>query len=80
MTGISRTLPEDLSNSLADMAKTNSQTTAYLAIDILRDYIKHEKTLTAQIEQAVKEAEQEKFAADDQVAAMRGRRWSRNTV
>lgn len=47
-------------------------------MDVLRDYIEHEKTLTAQIELAVKEADQGKFATDDQVAAMRARRWSRN--
>lgn len=47
-------------------------------MDALRDYIEHEKTLTAQIEQAVREADQGKFASDDQVAAMRARRWSRS--
>ncbi|MHC8408008.1 CopG family ribbon-helix-helix protein [Pseudomonas sp. TMB3-21] len=78
MTGISLNLPEDLSNSLADLAKTNGQSASYLAMDILRDYIEHEKALTAQIEQAVMEADRGNFASDDQVAAMRARRWSRN--
>ncbi len=78
MTGISLNLPEDLSNSLADLAKTNGQTVSYLVIDVLRDYIEYEKTLTAQIELAVEEADQGKFATDAQVAAMRARRWSRN--
>ena len=49
MTEISLNLPEDLSNSLAELAKTNGQTATYLAIDVLHDYIEHEKTLTAQI-------------------------------
>ncbi|MBT2342260.1 MULTISPECIES: CopG family ribbon-helix-helix protein [Pseudomonas] len=78
MTGISLNLPEDLSNSLSDLAKTNGQTVSYLAMDVLRDYIEHEKALIAQIELAVKEADQGKFASDDQVAAMRSRRWSRD--
>lgn len=78
MTGISLNLPEDLSNSLADLAKTHGQTATYLAMDVLRDYIEHDKTLKAQIELAVKEADQGKFATDDQVAAMRARRLSRN--
>ncbi len=78
MTGISLNLPEDLSNSLADLAKTNAQSASYLTMDILRDYIEHEKALTAQIEQAVIEADRGNFASDDQVAAMRARRWSRN--
>ncbi|PIB63026.1 hypothetical protein [Pseudomonas sp. 2995-3] len=67
MTGISRNLPEDMSNSLADPA-----------MDVLRDYIEHEKVLPPQIELAVKEADQGQFATDDQVAAMRARRWSLN--
>jgi len=78
MTGISLNLPEDLSNSLADLAKANGQSASYLAMDVLRDYIEHEKTLTTQIEQAVKEADQGKFASEEQVAAMRARRWTRN--
>ncbi len=77
MSGISLNLPEDLSNSLADLAKTNGQSASYLAMDVLRDYIEREKTLTAQIKLAVEEADQGKFASDDQVAAMRARRWSR---
>ncbi|MCM2361994.1 CopG family transcriptional regulator [Pseudomonas sp. SR18] len=80
MTGISLTLPEDVSNSLADLAKTDGQTASYLAMDVLRDYIKNEKTLNAQIEQALKEADEGKFATEDQVAAMRARRWSKNAV
>ena len=79
MTGISLNLPEDLSNSLADLAKTNGKSVSYLAVDVLRDYIEHERTLTAQIELAVVEADQGIFATDDQVAAMRARRWSRST-
>ncbi|WP_409279222.1 CopG family ribbon-helix-helix protein [Pseudomonas defluvii] len=75
MTGISLTLPEDLSNSLLDLAKTNGQNATYLAMDVLRDYIEHEKALTVQIELAVQEADEGKFATDEQVAAMRARRW-----
>jgi predicted transcriptional regulator len=78
MTGISLNLPEDVSDSLADLAKTNGLSASYLALDVLRDYINHEKTLTAQIELAVKEADEGKFASDEQVTAMRARRWSRN--
>ncbi|MBX8531975.1 CopG family transcriptional regulator [Pseudomonas cichorii] len=78
MAGISLNLPEDLSNCLTDLAKANGQSASYLAMDVLRDYIEHEKTLIAQIEQAVREADEGKFASDEQVAAMRARRWSRD--
>lgn len=78
MSGISLSLPEDLSNSLADLAKANGQSVNYLAVDVLRDYIEHEKALTTQIELAVKDADAGNFASDEQVAAMRARRWSQN--
>ena len=75
MPGISLDLPEDLSNALADLAKANSQSTTYLAMEVLRDYIDHEKALATQIEQAVKAADAGHFATAEQVAAMRARRW-----
>ncbi|WP_119140972.1 CopG family transcriptional regulator [Pseudomonas reidholzensis] len=76
MTGISLNLPEDLSNALADIAKAHGQSASYMAMSVLRDYIEHEKTLSRQIELAVTEADEGKFASDDQVAALRARRWS----
>ena len=78
MTGLSLNLPEDLYDSLTDLAKSHGQSASYLAMDVLRDYIEHEKTLRTQIEQAVKEADDGKFANDEQVAAMRARRWNGN--
>ncbi|MGI4841210.1 MAG: hypothetical protein ACRYF9_26800 [Janthinobacterium lividum] len=80
MTGISLNRPEDLSNSLAGHARTNGQSAVYLAMNVLRDDIEHEKTLTSQIEQAVKEADEGRSASEEQVAEMRARRWSRNAV
>ncbi|MEJ5279465.1 CopG family transcriptional regulator [Pseudomonas sp. MYb541] len=74
MTGISLDLPD----SLTHLLKTENQTATHQAVDILRDYFEHEKKLTDQIELAVKEADQGKFAIDDQVATMRARRWSLN--
>lgn len=78
MTRITPNLPEDLPTSLADLTKTNGQTASQLTRNVLHDYIEHEKKLTAQIELAVKDADEGKFATDDQVAAVRARRWSRN--
>ncbi|OPA91430.1 hypothetical protein BFW87_19745 [Pseudomonas fluorescens] len=78
MTVISLNLPEDLSNPLADLAKTKGQTTTYLATDVLRDYTEHEGLLTAQIELAVKDADQGKLATEGEVAAIRARCWSPN--
>nr|WP_086936794.1 hypothetical protein [Pseudomonas sp. FW300-N2E2] len=44
----------------------------------LRGYVEYEKVLNTQIERAVDVADQGKFASNDQVAAMRARRWSRD--
>lgn len=76
MTGIPP--PQDLSTSLADLAKTNGQTTSDLGMDVPRNYIEHERTLIAQIELAIKEADQGNFATEEKVATTRARRWSRN--
>ncbi|MEO8491764.1 MULTISPECIES: CopG family transcriptional regulator [unclassified Pseudomonas] len=78
MAEISLNQPEDLSNPLTDLAKTRGQTTTYLATGVLRDYTEHEETLTAQIELAVKEADQGKLAPESQVATIRAKRWSQN--
>ncbi|MCV4264723.1 CopG family transcriptional regulator [Pseudomonas capsici] len=72
---ISLSLPEDLSNSLSDLCKMSGQTVSYLAMDVFRSYIEHERILTAQIELAVEGADKGKFATDDQIAAVRARRW-----
>lgn len=53
--------PEDLPKALADLAMAQE----------------HDRALTAQIEQAVSEADQGKFASDQYVAEMRARRWRR---
>lgn len=77
MTKISLNPSEDISDSLADLAKTNGRTASYLVMDAVGDYIEQEKALTAQIELAVKEADECKFATDEQVAAIRAKHWSR---
>jgi predicted transcriptional regulator len=78
MNGISLDLPEDLSNSLADLTKTNGQAMSDVGMDVPQDYIEYERTLIEQIELAIKEADQGNFATEEEVAALRSRRWSRN--
>lgn len=78
MTGISLSLPEDLSSALADLAKANGQSVNYLALSVLCDYVEHEKALITQIELAEKDAEEGLFATDEQIAAMRACRWNRS--
>jgi hypothetical protein len=59
MTEPSPNHPQDLPKFLADLAMAQE----------------HDRALTAQIEQAVGEADQGKFASDQHVAEMRARRW-----
>ena len=69
MTNISLNLPEHPSGSPADLPRMDG-----VDNHILRDCTEHEKALTAQIEMAVDEADRERFASNDLVAAMRARR------
>jgi hypothetical protein len=73
MSKISLNLPEHPSSSPADLPRMDR-----VDNHILRDCTEHEKTLTAQIEMAVDEADRGRFASTDLVAAMRARRWGTN--
>ncbi|WP_213877858.1 CopG family transcriptional regulator [Pseudomonas sp. dw_358] len=75
MTGKSLNLPEDVSTSLADLARNSGQNPDFLAVDVLRDYIAHEREVTQEIERAVQEANDGLFATDEEVAALRAKRW-----
>lgn len=79
MAGLTLTLPEGLSDALAELAKANGVDANCLAMHVLRDYIEDEKSLIAQISHAVEEAEEGGFASDDEIAALRARRWNWNT-
>lgn len=70
-------LPRELLDFRADLAKTNRQTAHVLPMGVLSAYIKLEKMLTTQIEQAVRDADEGKFATDEQVAAIGTKRWIR---
>lgn len=76
MSGKSLSLPDDVSTSLADLARNSGQNPDFLAVDVLRDYIAHEREITQEIERAVAEADQGLFATDEEVAALRAKRWS----
>ncbi|MFF7107270.1 CopG family transcriptional regulator [Pseudomonas sichuanensis] len=73
-------LPEDLFDALAELAKANGVKASCLAMHVLGDYIEYEKSLTAQIRHGVEEGDEGGFATDEQVAALRARRWNWNVV
>lgn len=78
MAGTTLNLPEDLFDALAELAKANSVNASFLAMHVLGDYIEHEKSLTAPIRHAVEETLEGGFATDEEVAALRPRRWNWN--
>ncbi|MHA6160948.1 CopG family ribbon-helix-helix protein [Pseudomonas sichuanensis] len=78
MAGIMLNLPEDLFDALAELAKANGVSVSCLAMRVLGDYIEHEKSLTAQIRHVMEEANEGGFATDEEVAALRARRWNWN--
>ncbi|WP_153787065.1 CopG family transcriptional regulator [Pseudomonas sp. EMN2] len=76
MAGITLGLSDALSGALAELAKANGVKASCLAMHVLGDYIEHEKSLTAKIRHAVEEADEGKFASDEEVAALRVRHWN----
>ncbi|AZL67972.1 CopG family ribbon-helix-helix protein [Pseudomonas oryziphila] len=78
MTRTTLNVPEDLFDALAELAKANGVNASCLAMRVLGDYIEQEKSLTAQIRHAVEETEEGGFATDEEVAALRARRWNWN--
>lgn len=74
MPGISLHLPEDVSTSLADLARNRGQRPDILAVNVLRDFIA-EQALTQLIECRVREAETGLFATEEEVAAIKNKRW-----
>jgi RHH-type rel operon transcriptional repressor/antitoxin RelB len=78
MSTMSLRVPEDLAETLASLAKATGRTKSYLAVDALREYVEREAWQIAKIQKAVKEADAGDFASDEEVAALRAKKWARN--
>ena len=78
MSTMSLRVPEDLAETLASLAKATGRTKSYLAVDALREYVEREAWQIAKIQKAVKEADAGDFASDEEVAALRAKKWVKN--
>jgi predicted transcriptional regulator len=78
MSTMSLRVPEDLAEMLASLAKATGRTKSYLAVDALREYVEREAWQIAKIQKAVEEADAGDFASDEEVAALRAKKWAKN--
>jgi predicted transcriptional regulator len=78
MSTMSLRVPEDLAETLGSLAKATGRTKSYLAVDALREYVEREAWQIAKIQKAVKEADAGDFASDEEVAALRAKKWAKN--
>jgi predicted transcriptional regulator len=78
MSTMSLRVPEDLAETLASLAKAAGRTKSYLAVDALREYVEREVWQIAKIQKAVKEADAGDFASNEEIAALRAKKWAKN--
>lgn len=69
MSALSIHLPEEMADTLVNLAKATGRSKSFLAVDALRDYLAREAWQIAEIEQALEEADAGDFATDEEVTA-----------
>lgn len=69
MSVMSLRLPDDLSDTLATLARATGRSKSYLALDALREYLAREAWQIGEIQQAISEADAGDFASAEEVSA-----------
>ncbi|NWD46862.1 CopG family ribbon-helix-helix protein [Pseudomonas gingeri] len=69
MSVMSLRLPDEMAETLANLAKATGRSKSFLAIDALRDYLAREAWQIAEIQRAIEEADAGDFATDEEVEA-----------
>lgn len=69
MSIMSLRLPDELSDTLASLARATGRSKSYLALDALREYLAREAWQIGEIQQAIAEAEAGDFASPEEVSA-----------
>ena len=77
MSVMSLRLPDEMAETLANLAKATGRSKSFLAIDALRDYLAREAWQIAQLQQALEEADAGDFATEEEVASTLNK-WSAN--
>ncbi|MCF5725440.1 CopG family ribbon-helix-helix protein [Pseudomonas syringae] len=77
MSVMSLRIPEDIADTLANLAKATGRSKSFLAVDALREYLSREAWQIQEIQNAVKEADAGDFANAAEVKAVADK-WRKN--
>lgn len=77
MSVMSLRLPDELSDTLANLAKATGRSKSFLVIDALKEYLSREAWQIAELQRAVQEADAGDFASEDEVKAVMDK-WTNN--
>ncbi|MFI8481862.1 CopG family ribbon-helix-helix protein [Pseudomonas sp. NPDC078700] len=70
-------LPDELSDSLANLASATGRSKSYLALDALREYLAREAWQINEIQHAIAEADAGDFASEEELSTTLNK-WSAN--
>lgn len=74
---MSMRLPDELTDQLDALAAATGRTKSFLAGQAIRDFIEREAWQIAEITQAIREADAEDFASDDEIDMITAK-WKHN--
>ena len=77
MSVMSLRIPDEIADTLANLAKATGRSKSYLAVDALREYLAREAWQTEEIQKALKEADAGDFASAEEVSAI-AEKWNAN--
>ena len=77
MSVMSLRLPDEIADTLANLAKATGRSKSYLAVDALREYLAREAWQIEEIQKALDEADAGDFASADDVRAI-ANKWNVN--
>jgi len=77
MSVMSLRIPDEIADTLANLARATGRTKSYLAVDALREYLAREAWQIEEIKKALKEADAGDFASDEEVRAI-AEKWNAN--
>ncbi|MCO7628891.1 ribbon-helix-helix protein, CopG family [Pseudomonas fluorescens] len=77
MSVMSLRLPDEIADTLANLAKATGRSKSYLAVDALREYLAREAWQIEEIQKALNEADAGDFASADDVRAI-AKKWNAN--
>ena len=75
-TSMSLRLPKELAAQLGELAQATGRSKSYLAVQALQDFINREAWQIAEIQQAIREADADDFATDEEMQAL-DEKWGR---